>query len=186
VGGAAAYNLAINDRRVKAAIDLDGVVFITPKEDSTDMAPFLMLASDTGHAEAIENQTPLMERFEDMDDIEKKITVEIHGSEEAYNEAYNKAQQNAAGLAQVLESSGNLFTIEGSDHMKFTDLGLFIGVPQLRELMGIGGKTDPARCLEITNSVTVAFFDQYLKGETNDLLESLLTKYPELKRVDLE
>jgi predicted dienelactone hydrolase len=186
VGGAAAYNLAINDRRVKAAVDLDGVVYITPKEEPTDTAPFLMLASDIGHVQTIENRTPLMKRFEDMDDIEQKITVEIHGSEEAYTKAYNKAQQNVAGLSEVLRTSGTLFTIEGSDHMKFTDIGLFIGFPQLRELIGIGGTADPLRCLEITNSVTVAFFDQHLKGETGDPLESLLEKYPELKRIDLE
>ncbi len=49
VGGAVAYNLAINDSRVKAAIDLDGIVFITPKGDSKNMVPFLMLANDKYH-----------------------------------------------------------------------------------------------------------------------------------------
>jgi len=54
------------------------------------------------------------------------------------------------------------------------------------ELMGIGGKTDPARCLEITKSVMLAFFDEQLKGETRDSLASLVQKYPELKKVDLK
>jgi predicted dienelactone hydrolase len=49
VGGATAYNLAINDPRIKAAIDLDGVVFITPKGKPDDVAPFLMLANDKYH-----------------------------------------------------------------------------------------------------------------------------------------
>lgn len=66
--------------------------------------------------------------------------------------------------------------------MKFTDIGLFIGVPQLRELIGIGGKTDPVRCLEITKAVTLTFFDQHLKGENKDTLEYLVKKYPELKK----
>lgn len=110
----------------------------------------------------------------------------MYGSAEAYQEAYNKAKQNMIGLTEVLKASANLFTIEGSDHMKFIDIGLFIGVPQLRELIGIGGKTDPAKCLEITKSVTLAFFDQYLKGESKDPVESLLIKYPELKRVELQ
>jgi dienelactone hydrolase len=186
VGGAVAYNLAINDNRVKAAIDLDGTVFITPNRNVKDVAPFLMLANDRYHIQAIENRKPLMKRFEDMEDIDQKITIGIYGSEEAYNEAYDKARQNILGLTEVLKTSGNLFTIEGSDHMKFVDIGLFIGVKPLRELIGIGGKIDPATCLEITEAVTLAFFDQHLKGETNDSLESLGTKYPELKKVDLK
>jgi len=186
VGGAVAYNLAMNDSRVKAAIDLDGTVFITPNKDFKDSAPFLMLANDKYHVQAIENRKPLMKRFEDMDAIDQKITIEMYGSAEVYNEAYNKAEQNILGLTEVLKTSGNLFTIEGSDHMKFIDIGLFIGVRQLRELIGIGGKIDPSRCLEITEALTLAFFDQHLKGETNASLESLVTKYPELKNVDLK
>jgi hypothetical protein len=145
-----------------------------------------MLASDTFHIQAIESQRPLMQKFEEMDNVQQKITVEIHGSQEAYEEAYNKAQQNIIGLTDVLKSSGNLFTIEGSDHMKFTDIGLFIGDNRLREFIGIRGKTDPARCLEITRAVTRTFFDQYLNGGTSDSLEFLVEKCPELKRVNLK
>lgn len=185
VGGAVAYNLAINDSRVKAAIDLDGVVFITPKDDAKDMAPFLMLASNNHHVQAIENREPLMKKFKDMDDLDQQITVEIYGSEQIYQDAYDKAQQNVIELAEVLKTSGNLFTIEGSDHMKFIDIGLFIGIPQLRELLNIVGDTDPAKCLEITKSVTLVFFDRHLKGEDDISLEFLVKKYPELKRINL-
>jgi hypothetical protein len=90
------------------------------------------------------------------------------------------------GLTEVLRVSGNLFTVEGSDHMKFTDMGLFIGIPQLRESIGIGGETDPARCLAITKALSLAFFDQHLKGETSEPLESLTNTYPELIKVDLK
>ena len=159
VGGAVAYNLAINDSRVKAAIDLDGTVFITPSVDFKDIAPFLMLANDKYHIQAIQRQRTLMKKYEDMDEVEQKITIEMYGSPQAYHEAYNKAQQNIIGLTEVLKASGNLFTIEGSDHMKFIDIGLFIGVSQLRERIDIGGKTDPVKCLEITKAVTLAFFD---------------------------
>ncbi|MFT3892976.1 MAG: hypothetical protein QM730_15195 [Anaerolineales bacterium] len=145
VGGAVAYNLAINDTRVKAAIDIDGVVYVTPKGDPSEIAPFLMLANDKYHIQAIENREPLLKRFEDMDEIDQKITVDIYGSEQAYQDAYDKAQQNVVGLTEVLKADDSLYTIEGSDHMKFTDIGLFIAVPQLREMIGIGGKTDPAR-----------------------------------------
>ena len=185
VGGAVAYHLAINDRRVKAAINLDGVVYIT-SGNPKNVAPFLMMASEPFYTQAIRSRRPLMKTFEEMDEIEQKIAVEIHGSQEAYDEAYNKAGQNMIGLLGVLTPSGTLFTIKGSDHMKFTDIGLFIGLRPLRELIGIRGETDPERCLEITKAVTLAFFDQHLKGESSYPLESLLTKYPELRRANLQ
>lgn len=186
VGGAVAYNLAINNSRIKAAVDLDGIVFVTPKDKSEDMAPFLMIANDKYHIQGIQNREPLMEKFEDMPEEEQKIMISMYGSEESYKEAYKKASQNIIGLAEVLKSSGNLFTIEGSDHMKFTDMGFLIGIRQLRELMGIGGSTAPTRCLQITKSVTAAFFNKHLKSGEKNTLESQINKYPELKKVNLK
>lgn len=127
-----------------------------------------------------------MKNFADMDELDQKITIEIHGSEQAYREAYDRAQQNMIALTEVLEASGNLFAMEGSDHMKFTDLGLFIGIRLLREQIGIGGKTDSLKCLEMTRVVTLAFFDQHLKGGDEESLKLLVAKYPELQKVDLK
>lgn len=188
LGGAVAYNLAINESRVKAAINLDGRVYDIPKENSTQMAPFLMLANDKYHIQSIQNRESLLKKFEELPEEEQQIMISefMYGSKEAYNEAYNKATQIAIELTDILKKSGNLFTIEGSDHMKFTDIGFFIGSSQLRELIDIGGKTEPVRCLEITKSVTLAFFNQHLKGESLESLESLVEKYPELKKVDIK
>jgi pimeloyl-ACP methyl ester carboxylesterase len=186
VGGAIAYNLAINDPRIKAGIDLDGVVFITPTGKPEDVPPFLMLANDKYHIQAITSEKPLMKTFEEMDEVDQKITIDMYGSRQAYEEAYNKARQNIFGLTEVLKASGNLYTIEGSDHMKFTDIGLFIGNPWLREKLNIGGKTDPARCLQITEAVTLAFLDQHLKNESGGSLDSLVKKFSELRKVDLQ
>ena len=63
VGGAVAYNMAIHDRRVKAAINLDGTVYITPKR-ATAIAPFLMLANDRYHVQAIIKRQNLMQKFD--------------------------------------------------------------------------------------------------------------------------
>lgn len=186
VGGAVAYNLAINDSRIKAAVDLDGIVFVTPKNEREDMAPFLMIANDKYHIQGIQSREPLIKKFENMTEEDQKIAISMYGSEGLYKEAYQKATQNITGLAEVLKSSGNLFTIEGSDHMKFTDLGFFIGFKQFRELIGIGGNTTPTRCLEITKSVTVTFFNKHLKSGGKDTLQSQLNKYPELKKVNLQ
>lgn len=185
LGGAVAYDLAINDRRIKASVDLDGRVFITPEENAKNVAPFLMIANDKYHVQAIQSKEGLLKKFEDMTADEQVNTMFMYGSKESYHEAYNKAKENNMGLVEVLKKSGNLYTIEGSDHMKFTDLGLFIGISQLRELIEISGSTNPVRCLEITEAVTAVFFDQHLKGEMQVQLESLTDKYPELKRAEL-
>jgi predicted dienelactone hydrolase len=184
VGGAVAYHLAIDDPRVKAAVDLDGVVFLAPQGNPQDMPPFLMLASDTFHVQAIRQRRSLMKKLEELPPEEREFLISVYGSEQIYREAYNRAQENLMGLIGVLEASGDLYTIEGSDHMKFTDVGFFIGDRRLRELINIRGETDPARCLEITQALTLAFFDEHLKGEMSNV-EALLQKYPELQRVEL-
>ncbi len=136
VGGAAAHDLAFQDSRVKAVIDLDGVVYDTPNVDAENAAPILMLANDKYHVQAIKEREQLLKRFEEMDDLDRKITVELYVNKGAYQDAYNKAQQNVLGLTEVLKANNSLYTSEGSDHMKFTDTGLFIGASQLREMVG--------------------------------------------------
>lgn len=184
VGGAVAYNLAIHDSRVKAAINLDGRVYVAP-ENPGDIAPFLMLASDQFQG-TLQERKSLLKKLEELTEEEQNQMLLMYGSREAYQEAYEKDSRNVLRLVQVLKASGNLFTIEGSAHMKFIDIGLFIGDRRLRELMGIGGKTDPRKCLEITAAVTRAFFDQHLKGGSGDAWKSLIATYPELKKIDLE
>lgn len=185
LGGSAAYNLAVNDSRIKAAIDLDGDVYITPR-DTSKMAPFLMLASDQ-NTRLIQNREPLMMKNINHipDEMREKALAPYGGNEKAYNEDYEHARQNILGLIDVLIDSGNFYHIEGSSHLEFTDMGLFIGNRQLRELLGLGGKIDPEKCLEITKSVTLAFFDQHLKDETENALESLTYKHPQLKKLQL-
>jgi dienelactone hydrolase len=185
VGGAVAYNLAINDSRVKAAINLDGSVFVAPNNGVEAVAPFLMLANDQYHVQAIQARSVLMQAFETLPAEEQAMMLSMYGSEAVYRAAYDKAQQNMMGLTEVLERSGGLFTIEGSDHMKFIDIGLFIGVGSLRELIGIRGTIEPAKCLDITQAVTVAFFDHHLKGASLTSLESLVQRYPELINVSI-
>ena len=146
------------------------------------IAPFLMVANDQGHIQAIQNGTPLMRKFAEVPADEQAMLLSMYGTEAAYQEAYAKAQQNILGLTGVLKASGNLYTIQGSDHMKFTDLGLFIGLRPLREQMGIHGSTEPARVLVITRAVILAFFDEHLKGAYGDNVDSLRGAYPELRK----
>jgi pimeloyl-ACP methyl ester carboxylesterase len=184
LGGAAAYNLAINDSRIKAAINLDGSVLTMPMHDAQP-APFLMMANDQGVAEMIVSRESLMPRLEDMSEAERNMILEIYGNEAAYAADYQKMQPYSNGLADVLAASETLFCIEGSSHASYTDFELFFGSRQLRELTGLG-KTKPEKSLEITRAVTLAFFDRYVKGKETESLESLVDRYAELKRVDVK
>jgi hypothetical protein len=50
---------------------------------------------------------------------------------------------------------------EGTAHMNFTDLPLFS--PFLAKNLGMGDR-DPEECIDKINSITLQFFDRYLKG----------------------
>ncbi|MCL2468593.1 MAG: hypothetical protein FWF02_14965 [Micrococcales bacterium] len=69
--------------------------------------------------------------------------------------------------------------------MNFSDTPKFVGLKPLREWMELGGPTDPDRVLEITQAVTLVFFDQHLKGEKSTSLDSLVTEYSELQHIML-
>lgn len=185
LGGAVAYDLALTDRRVKAAINLDGSVYIAPRADGQRMAPFLMLANDTFHLQALERRETFMQPFAVLDEVERSIALADFGTEAAYTAAYERSRQNVSGLVAMLRASGNLYTIAGSDHMKFSDIGLFIGLHPVRELIGIHGATAPATCLAITEAVTVAFFDQHLQAGPESAISALQQRYPALRRVAL-
>jgi predicted dienelactone hydrolase len=173
VGGAVAYQLALTDRRVKAAINLDGRVYVHP-DGARPHAPLLMLANAQFHVAALQKRESLMPPEGPSAD-----------GRAAYDAAYRRSRQDAVALVALLKRSDSLYTIAGSAHMQFTDLGLFIGLRSLRESLQLGGVTEPARCLALTQALTVAFLDRYLKQKTADTVSPLLAANPELTRVAL-
>lgn len=183
LGGSAAYNLAINDSRIKAAVNLDGAVYTIP-DNTKPIAPFLMLANDEFHVQVILKREVLMKKFEDMPAEEQEAVASAYGSKQSYIDIYKKQEQAIIGLAETLKASDRLFTIEGSAHMKLSDIGLFFGAG-FHRFIGINGATSSERCLDITKSVTLAFFNQHLKNENRDSLESVLHQYSQLQKVKL-
>lgn len=183
LGGAAAYNLAINDRRIKAAINLDGAVYLVP-DKTKPTAPLLMLANDEFHTDLILNREPPMKKWDDMPAEEQNAVASAYGGKEGYMDIYREQEQAVVGLAETLIASDGLYTIDGSAHMNFTDIGLFVG-NGFHRFIGINGKTSSERCLAITEAATVAFLDRYLNKETKDSLESVLDHYPHLRKVNL-
>ena len=68
-------------------------------------------------------------------------------------------------------------TIEGTKHFDFSSLPL---LSPLAVYFGIKGPIDGERVLEIINLYTVAFFDQYLKGQSMPLLTNSPAEVPEV------
>ena len=73
--------------------------------------------------------------------------------------------------------------VSGTQHFNFTDLPLRqVGLVQpLFRLAGYAGSIDPARGLQISNAYLLAFFDRYLKGSDNGLLDGPSASYPEVQ-----
>lgn len=180
LGGAAAYDLALRDDRIKAAVNLDGAVYAV-QDPSMRTAPLLMLANDEFHLQAISAREPLMKKWEDMPADEQEAVASAYGSRQAYADIYEQQKRAIAGLADALEVSGNLYSIEGSAHMKMSDIGLYVGAG-FRRFIGINGSTSSEQCLAIVKAATLSFLDQQLKHDAGASLESVLRRYPKLQR----
>lgn len=69
--------------------------------------------------------------------------------------------------------------IRGAKHFNFSDIGLTFS--PLYRLLGLVGSIDGARALTITSDYLRAFFDHYLKGTNEPLLNGLASDYPEVR-----
>ncbi|MCL2807084.1 MAG: hypothetical protein FWD27_02815 [Coriobacteriia bacterium] len=183
LGGAASYNLAINDSRIpsriNAAINLDGDPLFTP-EPNAELAPILML---TNGENWVVNPDILMPKLEDMPEEYYALILEDFGAEAVYNAERQREAQVIRELSVILADSQTLFFIKGSLHSAYSDLGFCLGKP-LEQLFGIG-TTGPAKTLEITQALMLAYFDQHLKGQPGSSLDTLVETYSELQRVKL-
>ena len=139
MGGATAVALGRERNDVSAVIDIDGT----------------MLSEYTG----VENGK--------MTVREEAYTVPVleFNNWESYND--NKdylAQGEIHPNVELLKNASDGFTtaIRGTKHMDFTDLPLLS--PFLGNMLG-SGERDTKETLTIVNSLVLAFFDCYLKGE---------------------
>jgi hypothetical protein len=68
--------------------------------------------------------------------------------------------------------------IEGSEHMNFSDFNTIL--PNIGSLSGILGSIGSDRQRTIMNDYILAFFNKYLKGTAERLIDSAASKYPEV------
>lgn len=151
-GGATSLEVLKEDPRVRAAIDLDGVLF----QDATygDV-------SETGV------HKPLL--------IFRHRASPVDGVTAAY-------RRKTLMYGSVMRSGdpGYLLTLNRSIHPFFSDFAVIsedLGIPTETPP---GGLIEPARALAITNAYVVAFFDRYLKEKKSPLLNGPSPTYPEV------
>jgi len=81
-----------------------------------------------------------------------------------------------AFIFQRLESPAYNLTFDGFEHLTFGDYPLWPDFPSEPD-----ETVDGLRAIEITNAYILAFFNQYLKGEHEPLLDGASTDYPEVQ-----
>lgn len=83
-------------------------------------------------------------------------------------EGYSKNQKNFL-----------VIKINGAQHMNFSDLNTII--PNIGRKIGVLGTISADRQEKIINTYIVSFFNKYLKGEYEPMLNQYASKYPEVK-----
>lgn len=153
-GGGAAAEACAMDKRFKAGIDMDGALF-GPVATTGIEQPFLFLddGNDPPWAD-LKSANPVRRRYartEERDLLVERQTLQRRG--------------------------GYRVKILGTEHINFTDTALFSPV---RRITG-AGKIGARRAMEIINAYSVAFFEEYLKGNESALLHGPSPQFPEVR-----
>jgi dienelactone hydrolase len=151
LGGALAIEVSKIDPRIKAAINLDGTLFGTIREDGTPR-PVMIISHDPS---------------KDLDEVPARYL----------EDAKLAIAAEKAVIASTRErSTADWFSviIAGAEHLDFSDYPLFS-----QGLSTRSGDITPKRVQEITNTYALAFFDRYLKGTHPEILKVNHNEYPE-------
>lgn len=159
-GGATVAEVAYQDSRVLAAINMDGTMFGAVSREGL-AKPFMMMRSEMipPTDEELAQGGMTREQFQQISD--------------AYEAGQNIALQSA--------TPGYRFQLAGSAHNSYsTDYMLVAGqYPDLLPASMVG--TIPGnRAVEIINTYVVSFFDKHVKGVDVPLLDAVSEDYPEV------
>jgi len=153
-GGATAIEMAKEDPRVLSALGLDGDVYGLAATEGVPK-PVMMIEADA------EN---IIRQWVNSPDPGTRIMAQMD-----------------AGIRKSLQVTfdrygGFMATVRGLDHESFTDKGYF---SPFRFLSGVGDMPEQ-RAGQIINQLSVAFFNQTLKGEPQPLLQQDQHQIPEV------
>ena len=156
-GGAASIQTAIDDKRVKAAIDHDGQLFGKADQEIITTPFMLFHAGDVPEAPKGKNDEETENNKRIMDElIEIVETKDAQLKEKSTNDWYD-------------------ITIDGANHGHFSDLVLFYP--------NYAGDLPAKRAYKIINALTVSFFDHYLKQSPSDLLGNPVSNFSEVQMI---
>lgn len=143
LGGAAAAEVSKNRDDVKAAIVMDGT----------------MIGDITG----VSNNKDIItkERFS------KPLMLMYNSSYEEQEAKETSYMPNISAFNNSTKAAYSL-CIKNSGHLNFTDLPRIS--PFLASKLGIG-TIDSLECIKVVNSYCLAFFDQYIKGQSSLILD---------------
>ena len=138
MGGATSVGQGRARNEVDAVIDLDGTMFTEHTLNNDGTYSF--------------NEAPYPAPLLSIDN-ESHYQSGLQAKEQGYPYVNNVVLDNATVSAHTY--------FKGSGHMNFTDLPLFS--PMLASMLGTGD-IDARACIEQTNALALAWFDEHLKG----------------------
>jgi hypothetical protein len=151
-GGITAAEGMHEDRRIKAGIDLDGTLEFNQEPNGTNLMPVAV--------HGLRRPFMLMGR---------------EGSDHTTEPSWRAFWANSGGWKRDL-------TLRGSRHQTYTDLASIM--PQLgldRDVVESRiGTIDPLRAVAAQRAYVTSFFDRWLRGHDNHLLDAPSPRFPEV------
>jgi hypothetical protein len=152
-GGAVAAEACWLDDRLKAGINMDGMMF-GEAADAGVQRPFFFMSCDGPLPSEADLQCP---------DPRTRLHMQM-------------LDLDIRRIRQSLARYGGYYlTMRGSSHSNYSDRPLYSPLRILTD----AGSIDVKRAFEIVNDYTLAFFDQHLNGKQQDFLDHKSSRYPE-------
>lgn len=153
-GGATSFQASVDDKRIKAAVNLDGTMYGRAIESTGSDRPLLLLESTNSYFDPLNDRRANPE----LEELWASVEVDWWGMFDRSTNDWYRAK------------------IVGTTHTQFSDFPLANASPPPEFIK-------PQRVRDITNSVLLEFFDKYLRGATDSRLLSGGDIYPELRMV---
>lgn len=168
-GGATAIQICRHDPRVKAAVDLDGMLFGADYAAPVGKPIMFIIA---GNSAKMMSQ-PI--KAEDFALLGVKSGEEAEGQRARTMPAFKK-------IVGDRPSDSYIFIVDGMSHMDFTDVALIEASRPFAFLFGGSNSSlNPFRANEIVNVYLVNFFNKYLRGQPSVVLDGgMASRYPEV------
>ncbi len=153
-GGAVAMEACWLDPRFRAGLNMDGLL-CGETADAGVKQPFFFMNSDS--------PDPTSAQLTSNNPIQRRYAVLI--------------DQDIRRINRTLETYGGYeITIRGANHMNYSDSPLYTPIKRLSS----AGPVNVYRAMDIINAYTVAFFDRYLNGTHQRLLDRS-SEFPEVE-----